>query len=92
MEEGMRVFRYTLREPLSCRVKISVRGWYTIECDRLDIVASGETFEAAKKLFAMKFDWDHYDYEEEGDEGLGPRMREIRHEMNHLIIEIKEES
>jgi hypothetical protein len=86
----MRVFRYTLREPLSCCVKISVRGWYTIECDRLDIFASGATFESAKSLFAILFDDTYYYYNEQGDDRLCPRMQEIRHEITGLIKESKE--
>jgi hypothetical protein len=91
MDEGLKIFTYTLREPLVCRVKVSVRGWYTIECDRLDIIASGATMDEAIAEFAMKFDWDYYDYTEEGDAGLGPRMQEIYHDMQDLIIDMKEE-
>jgi hypothetical protein len=48
--------------------------------------------EDAIEEFAMKFDWDYYDYTEEGDAGLGPRMQEIYHDMQNLIIDMKEES
>jgi hypothetical protein len=89
MEEGMRIFRYKLREPLLCRVTYEY-DWYGIECDRLDIVASGATFESAKELFAMKFDDGYYYYNERGDAGLGPRMREIRREINRLVTEMRE--
>lgn len=90
MEAGMRIFTYTLREPLVCRVTYEYDAYF-IYCDRLDLIATGETMESAIADFSTEFDESYFYYNKEGDAGLGPRMQDIHHDMNDLVIKMREE-
>jgi hypothetical protein len=47
--------------------------------------------ESAIADFSTEFDESYFYYNEEGDAGLGPRMQDIHHDMNDLVIKMREE-
>jgi predicted RNase H-like HicB family nuclease len=83
---GQKVF--ILNCPLRCKLE-KEDGYYIIESEMLDIVATGRSIDEAEKNFAEEFNFIYERYNQLKDKDLSTRVKRVKNFLNLLVKKIE---